>query len=446
MNITNLIVSLQQAANSSSVTALDCMALSKMIEKLKVGNITTVANTASLPSTLTTNGNMFYVTADEDLYYNVGSTWKPLTQVFNFAYAWGYNNLGQLGDNTIVSKRSPVLAPVGNLGWTQIVIQSHGLGIASTGILYAWGYNGRGQLGDGTITSRLSPVTVVGGITNWSKVAIGSTHSIGITTAGTAYTWGSNVNGQLGDNTTSSRLSPVTVVGGITTWSQISAGRSHNLGLTIAGVLYGWGYNSIGQLGDGTITGRSSPRIVVGGFTNWSTIAANEGAGGSVHHSLGLRASGILYGWGYNRYGQLGDNTTTSSRSSPVTVVGGITTWSQIQAGRAHSLGLTSTGIVYSWGRNSTGELGDGTITSRRSPVTVVGGINWSKIATGSYFNIALATSGVLYAWGSGGQGQLGDNTTSNRSSPVTVVGGFTTWTQIDAGSFSAIATLPVGV
>jgi alpha-tubulin suppressor-like RCC1 family protein len=113
---------------------------------------------------------------------------------------------------------------------------------------------------------------------------------------------------------------------------------------------------------------------------------------GSYYNSIGLTASGIAYGWGRNSSGQLGDGTTTN-RSSPVIVVGGITNWVQLSAGGGHSLGLTATGIVYAWGANNYGRLGDGTTTSRSSPVTVVGGItNWSQVSAGGDHNLGLFT------------------------------------------------------
>jgi alpha-tubulin suppressor-like RCC1 family protein len=158
------------------------------------------------------------------------------------------------------------------------------------------------------------------------------------------------------------------------------------------------------------------------------------------NQSVGLTSSGIAYGWGTNGSGQLGDGTTTST-SSPVTVVGGITNWSQLSAGRFHSVGLTSSGIAYGWGFNSTGQLGDGTTTSRLSPVTVVGGItNWSQLSGGNAFSLGVTSTGIAYAWGSNDNGRLGDNTSTSRSSPVTVVGGITTWIQVSAGNSHSLA------
>jgi alpha-tubulin suppressor-like RCC1 family protein len=131
-----------------------------------------------------------------------------------------------------------------------------------------------------------------------------------------AYAWGSNLNGQLGDGTTISSRSPVSVVGGFSDWISASAGNSHSVAVRANGTVWAWGYNYSGQLGDGTTINRNSPVSVVGGFTDWISASA----GGS--QSLGVRANGTVWAWGFNGNGRLGDGTTIS-RSSPVSVVGG---------------------------------------------------------------------------------------------------------------------------
>ena len=390
------------------------------------------ASISALPAASGNKGLLFYVTAVQEYYFSDGTTWRndftSDVEVMNvIAYAWG-RNTGQLGDNTTSNRSSPVVVVGGITNWTQIASGGqHNLGLTSTGIAYAWGQNSYGRLGDNSTTTRSSPVTVVGGITNWSQLAAGGSHSLGVTGAGIAYAWGRNFTGQLGDNTTSNRSSPVTVVGGITNWSQIAAGYAQSLGLTSAGVAYAWGYNTVGTLGDNTTTSRSSPVAVVGGITNWRQLSAGDS------HCMGLTSAGILYGWGRNSSGMLGDNSSTD-RSSPVTVVGGITTWSQVAAS-SHTLGVTSTGILYAWGQNNFGQLGDNSTTSRSSPVTPIGGItNWSQIANGGLHSLGATSAGTAYAWGYNSYGRLGDNSTTNRSSPVIVVGATTNWTQLRGG------------
>ena len=154
-----------------------------------------------------------------------------------------------------------------------------------TSIVYSWGDNGNGKLGDGTTSGKSSPVTVIGAITNWSQVSAGYDHSLGVTSDGIAYGWGDNGNGELGDGTTADKSSPVTVIGGITDWSQVSGGGSHSLGVTDTGIAYAWGAGLSGRLGDGTTADKSSPVTVIGGITNWSQVSA----GG--YHSLGVVTS-----------------------------------------------------------------------------------------------------------------------------------------------------------
>jgi alpha-tubulin suppressor-like RCC1 family protein len=299
---------------------------------------------------------------------------------------------------------------------------------------WAWGYNSQGQLGDLTVTSRRSPVSVVGGITSWCQVSGGCAHTVAITSMGDAWAWGSNGQGQLGDLTTTSRRSPVSVVGGITSWCQVSGSNRHTVAVTTSGGAWAWGFNGSGQLGDDTATNRSSPVSVVGGITSWCDISAG------FDHTVAITSMGDAWAWGSNGQGQLGDNTVTS-RSSPVSVVGGITSWCQIHAGCRHTVAVTSMGDAWAWGCNGYGQLGDLTVTSRRSPVSVVGGItSWCQISGGYGHTVAVTTSGDAWAWGSNNRGQLGDLTVTNRSSPVSVVGGITSWCQISGGYKHTVA------
>ena len=433
MNITKLVASLQKAANTST-TAAELANLSRAIKGLNVGTVTTVANTASLPAMLPTNGNLYYVESEEDLYYNVGGTWNRFYTEIRPAYAWGYNGSGQLGDSTTSPRSSPVTVIGSNvINWSQVSAGSdHSLGLTATGIAYAWGNGQRGQLGDGASTNRSSPVTVAGGITNWSQVSAGRDHSLGLTATGIAYAWGYNLLGYLGDGTSAQRPVPTLVVGGITNWRQLSAGNMFSLGLTSTGIAYAWGYNNLGRLGDGTTIEKSSPVTVVGGITNWRELSAGS------YHGLGTTNSGLAYAWGRDVFGNLGNNILSSATSSPATVVGGITNWSKVSAGRYHSLGLTSTGIAYAWGRGQSGQLGDGTAVNKSSPVTVVGGItNWSQLSCGSMHSLGLTGTGIIYVWGYNSTGRLGDGTSTDRSSPVTLIGSITNWTQISAGARS---------
>jgi alpha-tubulin suppressor-like RCC1 family protein len=381
-------------------------------------------------------GTVVFVQSESIPYvYKTNSTWGELfpslqdAKPLNNAWSWGLNGQGRLGDNTAINKSSPV-SVVGDFpDWVQATAgTTHSVRLKANGTIWSVGSNANGRLGDGTTTNRSSPVAVVGGFTDWIQVNAGS-HTLGIRANGTAWAWGTNTNGQLGDDTVVDKSSPVSVVGAYTDWIQLAAGTSHSIGIRANGTAWSWGINTSGRLGDGTTTDRSSPVSVVGGFTDWAYVAA----GGD--HSLGLRANGTLWAWGVNTNGRLGDGTTTPT-SSPVSVVGGFTDWIQTVAGASHSVGLRANGTVWTWGLNLGGRLGDDTTTARSSPVSVVGGFtDWVYIGVGNAHTLAIRANGTLWSWGQNTNGQLGDDTVVDKSSPVSVVGGFTDWVQIAGGT-----------
>ncbi len=302
--------------------------------------------------------------------------------------------------------------------------------------LWSWGCNSPGVLGDNTTTDRSSPVSVVGGFTDWCQASAGGSFTVAVRTSGSAWAWGNNNSSALGDNTTIDKSSPVSVVGGFTDWCQTSAGSSHTVAVRTEGSAWSWGLNTSGQLGICTAgtPGRSSPVSVVGGFTDW----CQSSAGGS--HTVAVRTGGSAWAWGCNNLGHLGDNSTTN-RSSPVSVVGGFTDWCNVSAGSSHSVAVRTSGSAWSWGRNHYGQAGDNTTTNRSSPVSVVGGFSdWCQASAGGSHTVAVRTGGSAWSWGFNGQGRLGDNGLTNRSSPVSVVGGFTNWCQVSAGGIHTVA------
>ena len=349
----------------------------------------------------------------------------------NSVWTWGAGSRGQLGDNTCVAKSSPVSVVGGFTDWCHISSGGYQkVAVRSNGTAWAWGYGSSGQLGDGTTVSKSSPVSVVGGFTNWNKVHIGTNHSVGLRQDGTLWAWGGNGQGQIGANTTVSNSSPVSVVGGFTDWCQLWAGNNNSFGIRTNGVLYAWGYNNSGRLGINVGGERSSPVSVVGGFTDWCQVSG-------CNHTLAVRTNGTAWAWGCGYQGQLGNGQfgsygSPNARSSPVSVVGGITDWCQVAGGFRHSLGVRTNGTLYSWGWQNFGQLGTNTTGSVNSPVAVVGGFtDWCQVATGYNNSSGLRTNGTAWAWGTNGSGSLGNNSTSNTSSPVSVVGGFTDWIQI---------------
>jgi alpha-tubulin suppressor-like RCC1 family protein len=391
--------------------------------------------TGSRPAAPTT-GMMFFNTTSGKIEVWNGAAWKESVSTSSeipSAWAWGSGSFGRLGDTTTSNRSSPVSVVGGFTDWVQISGGQHTAAIRANGTAWAWGRNDLGQLGNGTTSLAVaSPNSVVGGFTDWVQISAGGFHTAAIRANGTAWAWGRNDWGQLGNGTTSSRSSPVSVVGGFTDWVQISAGWQHTAAIRANGTAWAWGLGSFGRLGDGTTTNKSSPVSVVGGFTDWVQISC-YGAAVIGGHTAAIRANGTAWAWGFNGNGELG-NGTISSYSSPVSVVGGFTDWVQIAAGGFHTVAIRANGTAWAWGANSSGRLGDGTTTNKSSPVSVVGGFtDWVQIAAGRAWTVAIRANGTAWAWGYNGSGQLGDGTTSSRLSPVSVVGGFTDWVQIGA-------------
>lgn len=296
-------------------------------------------------------------------------------------------------------------------------------------LIYSVGFGASGQLGDNTTINKSSPVSIVGGFVDWSNVSAGIKHALGIRSDNTIWSWGNNGFGQLGDGTTSDKSSPISVIGGFVDWSKIAANSYFNVATKSNGTVWSWGCNDTGQLGDGTTLNRSSPVSVVGGFTDWLQISS-----GASRHVTGIRTDGTAWSWGGNPYGQLGDGTTIN-KSSPVVVVGGFADWYQISSGGTFATAIRTDGTAWSWGRNMYGQLGDNTTVNKSSPISIVGGFNdWSNVSNGRFHTIAVRTNGTAWGWGLNVFGHLGDNTTINKSSPVSIVGGFSDWCLVSGG------------
>jgi alpha-tubulin suppressor-like RCC1 family protein len=351
---------------------------------------------------------------------------------------WGWNEYGQLGDGTTTSSSTP--ADVAGLasGVVDIAAGSsgswHTCALTAGGGVKCWGANGFGQLGDGTTTGSSSPVDVTGLTSGASAIAVGSWHTCALTTGGGVKCWGWNQSGQLGDGTTTGSSTPVDVAGLTSGVVAIAAGRNHTCALTTGGGVKCWGRNLEGQLGDGTTTSSSTPVNAVGLASGVAAIAAG------AYHACALTAGGGAKCWGNNLYGQLGDGTT-ADRSTPLDVVGLESGVAAISAGYGHTCVLTAGGGIKCWGWNHAGQLGCGTITRRVTPVDVVGLASAvGAIATGSEHTCALTTGGGAQCWGPNRYGQLGDGTTTQRSAPVDVVGLASGVAAISAGQWHTCA------
>jgi alpha-tubulin suppressor-like RCC1 family protein len=280
------------------------------------------------------------------------------------SYCWGINNNGQLGSDSAVGV-APAPVSGGHDFATIVAADGHSCALTADGTAYCWGFNLFGSLGDGTMVSRSVPTPVAGGL-RFRAIAAWSLTTCGVSTAGDGYCWGDNRYGALGtgDPSDSVRTVPMPVAGGLK-FETIGVGGAFACGLTTGGAAYCWGHNDGGQVGDGTtLLPRRSPVAVAGGLT-FRTITV----GG--YHACGITLDGAAYCWGWNSSGELGDGTT-DSRVTPTPVLGGLV-FGTLDAGVEHTCGLTTAGSVYCWGDNGYGEVGDGSVVNRTTPTHVFG-------------------------------------------------------------------------
>jgi len=313
---------------------------------------------------------------------------------------------------------------------------SHACGVTAAGAAYCWGNNNNGQLGNGeAFVSSTTPVAVNGGFAFVpGSLTLGGDHSCALTLAGSAYCWGSNGYGELGDSVDYQFSSAPDAVRGGLAFSVLSAGLSDTCGLTTSGQAYCWGDDAHGQVGDSDSVEVFVPVPVVGGFTFTAITVGGD-------HSCGLAVGGTAYCWGANDHGQLGDSGVVSSNPSPVLVAGGHV-FTTLRAGLSHTCAIDSSGMAFCWGWNAFGQLGDGTFTDRLAPVPVAGGQGFTELVTGSGHTCGIS-AGTGVCWGWNGSGQLGNGTKSNSATPIGISGGIA-FATLSAGT-STTCGLSVG-
>ena len=311
--------------------------------------------------------------------------------------------------------------------------EDHTLAVCTDGSVVSWGWNWFGQLGDGSTTQSLVPIAVDGSA--WSSagpvvaVSAGIFHSVALAANGTVYTWGLNSSGQLGNGSTAPHFSPqpVDTSGALAgkTVKTISAGYSCVLALCTDGTLVAWGDNNAGQLGNNSTTQSAVPvQVDASGVLAGKTVTA---IGAGHNHCLALCSDGTLVAWGSGSSGQLGNGSTASSPVpvlvSSVGVLAGKTV-NAIAAGDSFNLALCSDGTLVSWGYNFYGQLGNNGTAQSAVPVLVdtsgvLAGKTVAQISAGSAHAMVVCSDGTVATWGRNGEGQLGDGTSAQHNAPV---------------------------
>jgi len=329
---------------------------------------------------------------------------------------WGDNSNGQLGNKTFTKSLVPVTVK-GLSGATAIAAGYwHTCALLSGGTVKCWGRNGSGQLGHLTPADSNVPVSVTG-LTGAIAIAAGANHTCALLWLGGVQCWGYNHEGQLGRGNYANSNVPVSVTG-LTGATTIAAGGFHTCALISGGTVKCWGHNDHGQLGNlGLWTNAdSNVPMSVTGLTGVIAIAAGD------VHTCALLSGGSVKCWGYNLDGELGDGNYADT-NVPMSVTG-LTGVIAIAAGANHTCALISDGTVQCWGYNAYGQLGDGTYNAGSNvPVSVSGMTGATATAAGGFHSCAVLSGGSVQCWGRNSLGQLGNGTNSHSNAPVSVTG-----------------------
>jgi alpha-tubulin suppressor-like RCC1 family protein len=437
MNVNQIELALSQKISASS-SNFDLLAAAKALQLLKTNGVFVVSSYGGLPAAASNEGKIYFIEDIETVVWSNGTDWLRLLDKNTIQFqlwSWGNNSRGMLGNASSISTCSPVQEICLSTNWSQVSAGScHTTALKTSGEIWSWGCTEAGLLGNGEnlfFQSRCSPVREFCSATNWCQIDAGNSRASAIKTDGSLWAWGCN-NGALGNGLTITSASPVREFCSATDWLQVSAGGQHIAAIKTSGQIWVWGNNiNGGTLGDGTTENSCSPIREFCSATDWCQVSA----GGT--HTTAIKTTGQLWVWGNNAAGRLGDGTATS-RCSPVQEFCSATDWCQVSAGGYHTAGIKNTGEIWIWGCGTCGRLGDGTLTNRCSPIReFCSATDWCGVSTSDFIfgnTSAIKTSGQIWSWGANFGGQLGDGTVATSCSPVREISSATNWNQVTAG------------
>ncbi len=331
---------------------------------------------------------------------------------------WGYNGMGQLGDNSKVNRLTPVSVSSLSSGVLGVAAGTyHTCAVITGGGVKCWGAGGSGELGPASSASTV-PVSVTGLSSGVASLALGNGHSCALLSSGGVRCWGANNYGQLGNNSTTASATPVTPTGLTSGVSTLTSGNGHMCAVTNQGAPFCWGWNNAGQLGTGA---KANSMVPVAVNTLSSGVAIVYGG---YNHSCALMVGGGVKCWGANGYGQLGTNNTTESLL-PTNVVGLSGGVSSMALGRVNgyfSCAAKTDGSAVCWGQNNASQLGTGITANSLLVPTQVAGLTSGVlgITAGSSHACVLLTNGTK-CWGASAEGEVGDGSTTTRATPTDV-------------------------
>jgi len=335
------------------------------------------------------------------------------------ALCWGSNSNGQLGDGTTTSEATPVVV-IDLQGAVRVLAagKQHTCAALDDGTVWCWGDNASGQLGSpaSAFTETATPVQVPG-LSGVSDVSAGDAFSCALDGNGAVWCWGDNMHGELGDGTGTSSASPVqAVLSGSNTATDIAAGRQHVCAVQSDGAVWCWGDNSSGQLGDGTHNQSLTP-VRVTGLSDATALSVAAGEA----HSCALLDDGHVRCWGSNSSGELGVGSTVPQTGVAVTHLTGHIV--DLSVGWSFSCAMTDLGSAWCWGSNGNGRLGagEGVGTSSATPLAVLVIEDGTSLSAGGTHACGVQSNGIMWCWGGNSDGQLGQGATSTTDSATPV-------------------------
>ena len=376
---------------------------------------------------------------------NLGTNHMGIISSLDQVYTWGNNLYGQLGTDDKDTRYQPTNITSNfdldeNDRITYLAFGEHHSGaLSENNQVFFWGYNDFGQLGTGYINNYITPMNITDSFSLIDdelvmQIALGNRNSGAVTSKGRVFVWGSNSNGQIADGGTWDVATPYDLTPRFNLEEgekivQLAIGFSHMIALTSGARVFTWGNNFSGQLGDGTNSSKNVPIDITSNFNlDLGDYVKSVYAG--EFHSAVLTNNSELFTFGFNGYGQLGDNTTTD-RNLPVNISDGFNFDSNdelimVSLGTYHSSALTALGEVFTWGDNSYGQLGNGNPAQNHAiPISVTSYFDLEEDESIIYVKINGDSSGVIsslgkvYVWGNNQNGQLGNGKMINSLVPT---------------------------
>lgn len=407
------------------------------------------AGTTAQRPTIPAAGMIRYNNDNNRVEVYAADTWRPIASTVslvastidpgtNVIYSWGSNLYGEsLLPPTLNLITTPTLSSE-TFKYKKIVTSIGGDStfiIASNGTLWAVGNNNYGQLGLGDTDSR-SVLTKVGTDT-WKDISCYGNHAAGIKSDGTLWSWGNNDHGQLAQGNVTNYIAP-SQVGTLTSWSSVACGETHTIAVQLDGSLWGAGNNVFGQLGTGNTTQSTLMVKTSSTLTSaWGAVLCGQNS------SYAFNSDTYLYSWGDNSSGQLGLGTTNAIYADPtrISTLAAIS-YGAVSVGRNHVLAINSSNQLYMWGDNASGQLSTGSTSSLTSPTRYGTGTAWWQCSAGDNYSLALTSDGTMYGCGANDKAQLGLGDTTNRL--VFEQTSSILWGSVFAGNNNSIATKSV--